>query len=74
MATKANTAEDRQEYYDVTLPRVKGEDAVYVSVNGERIMVQRGKRVTLPRRFALALANSMAQEDVAEAFIRNNAM
>ena len=40
----------------------KYKDDVFVCVNGHSILIQRGKEVEIPRKFALVLEQSMAQD------------
>lgn len=40
----------------------KYKDDVFVCVNGRSILIQRGKEVEIPRKFALVLEQSMAQD------------
>lgn len=40
----------------------KYKDDVAVTVNGETILIQRGKHVQIPRKFALVLENSQMQD------------
>lgn len=40
----------------------KYKDDVPVTVNGETILIQRGKQVQIPRKFALVLENSQMQD------------
>lgn len=54
---------------EIFLPkRHPHDDQQYVAVNGERILVQRGKLLRLPSRFAAALQESMDQQERAEAY------
>ena len=49
----------------------KGDDAQYVAVNGERILVKKGEEVLLPVRFAEVIENSFAAAREAESFINS---
>lgn len=44
-------------------------DDLDICVNGERILIQRGKDVLIPRKHAMVLRQSMAQDDYARALI-----
>jgi hypothetical protein len=48
----------------------KYKDDVDISVNGERILIQRGKDVQIKRKHALVLQQSMKQDDFARAIIK----
>ena len=43
----------------------KYKDDVFVAVNGKGMIVPRGKEVEIPRKFAIALKNSEAQDSFA---------
>lgn len=43
----------------------KYKDDVFVAVNGSGMLVPRGKEVEIPRKFAIALQNSMRQDEYA---------
>lgn len=43
----------------------KYKDDVYVSVNGENCVIQRGKQVMIKRKFAQVLENSLSQDEFA---------
>ena len=47
----------------------KYQDDVYVAVNGVGMMVPRGKAVKIPRKYAIVLANSEAQDAYAASYI-----
>lgn len=44
-------------------------DDVFVAVNGVGMVVPRGKKVKIPRKYALALANGQAQDAYARSYI-----
>ena len=44
-------------------------DDVFVAVNGVGMVVPRGKKVKIPRKYAIALANSQAQDAYARNYI-----
>ncbi len=47
----------------------KYKDDVDICVNGERIIIQRGKRIQIKRKFAEALRHSMKQDKAARSII-----
>ncbi len=51
----------------------KYKDDVYVCVNGERILIKRGEEVKIPRKFALVLEQSKAQDAATAAMIQDQA-
>lgn len=53
--------------------RTKNDTERYVAVNGENILVQTGKLVNVPEKFALVLEESLRRDAMAEAFIEANA-
>ena len=56
----------------VFIPKMnKHDDAQYVAVNGERILVRKGEAVTLPARFAEVLRHSEQAAARAERFIES---
>ena len=58
------------EYEEIfIIPESKGDTERYIAVNGERILVQTGKRVMVEKKFAEIIRNSQAQEAEAQAFI-----
>lgn len=58
----------------VVVPKKSRDDTQrYVAVNGERIIVQTGVPVKVPRRFAEVLENSERMADDAERYIVANA-
>ena len=46
----------------------KYKDDVFVAVNGKGMIVPRGKEVEIPRKYAIALKNSEAQDSFAAEF------
>ena len=46
----------------------KYKDDVFVAVNGKGMIVPRGKEVKIPRKYAIALKNSEAQDSFAAEF------
>lgn len=74
MATKKETAKETVKdaaYYNepVTIKLFKDtnkyKDDVFVAVNGVGMIIPRGKEVTVPRKYAIALKNSEAQDSFA---------
>lgn len=54
----------------VFIPRKNKNDTErYVAVNGENMLIQTGKNVEVPLRFAEVIENSLRQDAAAEAFI-----
>ena len=49
--------------------RSKNDTERYVAVNGENMLIQTGKAVEVPLRFAEVIENSQRQDNAAEAFI-----
>lgn len=66
-SAKEKTAEDKR---TVFIPKeYKGDDALFVAVNGERLLVKKGEQVLLPARFAEVIENSFEAKKSAESFI-----
>lgn len=58
------------EMQTVFIPKTsKHDDAQFVAVNGQRILVRKGETVTLPKRFAEVILNSEKAAKTAESFI-----
>lgn len=54
----------------VFIPKAsKYDDALYVAVNGRRILVKKGEPVLLPAMFAEVVNNSFAAAEKADAYI-----
>ena len=67
---KSNKAE---ELVSVFIPKQGRNDTErFVAVNGERILVQTGKSVKVPKRFAEVINNSEAMAAVSAAYIDAN--
>lgn len=49
--------------------RSKNDTERYVAVNGENMLIQTGRAVEVPLRFAEVIENSQRQDSFAEAFI-----
>ena len=47
----------------------KHDDALYVAVNGQRLLVRKGEPVNLPEKFAEVIHNSFAAAKQAESYI-----
>ena len=69
--TKTNDSANAKSYYS-ELVKVKlfkdndkYKDDVFVAVNGVGMIVPRGKEVEIPRKYAIALQNSQAQDSFA---------
>ena len=61
----------------VFIPKVnKNDDALFVALNGKRVLVKKGEAVELPEAFAEVIENSLKAQSEAESFIevmsRNN--
>ncbi len=62
------------EYYNELVPvklfkdNDKYKDDIFVAVNGVGMIVPRGKEVLIPRKYAIALKNSEAQDSFAAEF------
>lgn len=67
MAKKKAAAEKTQ---TVFIPREsKHDDALFVAVNGQRLLVRKGEPVALPEKFAEVINNSFAAAKQAESYI-----
>jgi len=70
-ATESKETRKDKAYYNelVTIKLFKDNDRykddVFVAVNGVGMMVPRGKEVEIPRKYAIALQNSEAQDSFA---------
>ena len=63
-----------EELVEVFIPKVSRTDAQrFISVNGERILVQTGVKVKIKRKFAEVIDNSLAADNEAAAYIEANA-
>ncbi|MDY4255849.1 MAG: hypothetical protein SOX69_09050 [Oscillospiraceae bacterium] len=49
----------------------KNDDALFVAVNGKRMLIKKGESVMLPVPFAEAVENSFAAKREAESFIES---
>lgn len=73
--TTAVKQEEKQteDLVDVFIPKTsRSDNERFVAVNGERILIQTGKTVAVPRRFAEVIKNSMASDAEAAAYIEAN--
>jgi hypothetical protein len=64
------TAKDSKYYNELVTVKLfkdtsKYKDDVFVAVNGKGMIVPRGKEVKIPRKYAIALKNSEAQDSFA---------
>ena len=61
---------EAQTYETVFVPKTsKYDDALYVAVNGRRILVRKGEPVALPPAFAEVVRSSFAAAEKADAYI-----
>ena len=70
------TAKDSNYYNELVTVKLfkdtnKYKDDVFVAVNGKGMIVPRGKEVEIPRKYAIAIANSEAQDSFAAEFQAN---
>ena len=73
--TTPETQETKQseDLVEVFIPKTsRNDNERFVAVNGERILIQTGKTVAVPRRFAEVIKNSMASDSEAAAYIEAN--
>ncbi len=67
---KKNTKPAREETEAVFIPKEsKHDDALYVAVNGRRMLVKKGETVFLPGPFAAVVKASFAAKKTAESYI-----
>ncbi len=60
----------KEETEQVFIPREsKHDDALYVAVNGRRMLVKKGETVALPKPFAAVIKESFAARRTAERYI-----
>lgn len=74
MANKnKETSTQKEKLVSVFIPKQSRNDTErFISVNGERILVQTGKTVEIPERFAEVLKNSERMAAVSAAYIDAN--
>ena len=70
MSKETNTKKNKDYYNELVEVRLfkdndKYKDDVFVSVNGVGMIVPRGEDVKIPRKYAIALKNSQAQDSFA---------
>ena len=59
--------------YPVFIPKLhKNDDALFVAVNGKRMLIRKGETVQVPREFYEVIENSRRQSLEAEQFILSN--
>ena len=68
--TAKETVKDSKYYNELVTVKLfkdtnKYKDDVFVAVNGKGMIVPRGKEVKIPRKYAIALKNSEAQDSFA---------
>lgn len=72
MALKKTKDTELEEVY---IPKEsRGDDSLFISVNGRRMLVQKGKPLVLPKAFAEVVRNSQAQDLAAQKYIDDNIM
>lgn len=64
----AKKAKEAEKLVKIKLPRVKGEDAVFVSVNERTWLVKRGIEVEVPECVEEVLRHQEEMQEQAEAF------
>ena len=57
---------------EIFLPRKKGENSLFVAVNGENYHILRGVRVSVPLSVKEVIEASLRQEEAAERYIQSN--
>ena len=58
------------ELVPVFIPKeFKGDDALFIAVNGRRLLVKKGETVLLPAPFAAVIRNSEEMKRIAAAYI-----
>lgn len=66
----AETTKTEDTYVPVYLPkRYKGDDEQLLSINGRRLLIQKGKTVMVPPEFAELIDNARMQEESSEAYM-----
>ena len=70
---KQETTMKNEELVSVFIPRTSRNDTErFIAVNGERILVQTGKTVEIPKHFAEVIANSEKMAAISAAYIDAN--
>lgn len=73
MATNKTTINEKEKLVSVFIPKQSRNDTErFIAVNGERILVQTGKTVEIPERFAEVLENSEKMAAISAAYIDAN--
>lgn len=73
MANKKEINKQNEKLVSVFIPKQSRNDTErFIAVNGERILVQTGKTVEIPERFAEVLKNSEKMAAVSAAYIDAN--
>lgn len=73
MATNKTVNNQKEKLVSVFIPKQSRNDTErFIAVNGERILVQTGKTVEIPERFAEVLANSEKMAAISAAYIDAN--
>ncbi len=73
MANKKIENKNNEKLVSVFIPKQsRGDTERFVAVNGERILVQTGKTVEVPERFAEVIRNSEKMAAVSAAYIDAN--
>ena len=74
MAKAIKNTSEKEKTRTVFIPRKNKNDTErYVAVNGENLLIQTGRNVEVPLRFAEVIENSLRQDAAAEAFIETYA-
>ncbi len=69
----ANTKTKTEKLVSVFIPKTSRNDTErFIAVNGERILVQTGKTVEIPERFAEVIKNSENMAAISAAYIDAN--
>jgi hypothetical protein len=75
MANPCLKMDPMQEMVKIKIPRDpvnKGNDSLFVAINGRKFLIQRGKTVQVPRAVAEVIAHSEEQAEEADLFIDAN--
>ena len=71
---KAKAEAEADKYDEIFIPKShKGDDSLFISVNGKRILVKKGVPVKVPKAHAEVYKNSLAQTAKNDEFIAANA-
>lgn len=69
------TPDPMQEMVKIKIPRDpvnKGNDSMFVAINGRKFLIQRGKTVEVPRAVAEVIEHSEEQAEEADLYISEN--